>query len=118
MAKKKVYWFPLYMQNQGAIEEIDDAKVGKALKAAMRYFNSKQRSTDEAIEERIPDLETRIAFRIFRQGVDETLEYREKAREWGATGPEAKKEKAKQAAAADEMMEKYGGEEPEMLPYK
>ena len=36
---KKLSWFPLYGNIQGAVEEMRPDNVGKAVLAALRYFN-------------------------------------------------------------------------------
>lgn len=66
------YWFRVYTANRGALNAIDDQKVGDALKAALTYFD--RMGADESIEANITDPETRIAFGIFKQGADDSIE--------------------------------------------
>lgn len=109
MAKsRKLPWFRIYTANRGALENIDNEKVGEALKAAMRYFESS--GTDETIEESITDPLTLIAFGIFRQGADNSIEEYQARREDGRRGAEAKKQKLEQEAI-EKYIRENGGDE-------
>lgn len=110
---KKLQWFRINSAIQQAIEGMDSAKVGDALKAALKYFETM--GQNPAIENGIKDAETRIAFRLLKQGIDESITEYEARREDGKRGAEAKREKEKQAAI-DEVMKRYGGSEPTPNP--
>lgn len=113
MAKKKIPWFRIYATNRGALENIDNEKVGAALKAALLYFDT--HGEDKSIEANISDPTTRIAFGIFKQGIDDSIKEYEERREDGKRGAAAKKEKERQALI-NELSKQYGGNEEEPNP--
>lgn len=109
MAKKSdnLMWFRVYATGREALEEIPDANLGAALKAAMRYFASDGKDT--SIENEITDKLTLIAFKMLKSGVDDSFAAHEVFRASGKKGAEKRKEKA---AAEKAALEKYGNQEP------
>ena len=101
MAKKRVTWFRIYTTNRGAIESISDEKVGMALKAAFRYFGKGE--VDEDASAAFDDPETRIAFGIFKQGIDDSIEEYEARVEDGKKGAEERKKREIQKALEERM---------------
>jgi hypothetical protein len=103
---RKPTWFKVNIANKGALESIDDANVGKALKAALRYFESE--GQDTAAETEIKDPTAKIAFGIFKQGADESIKDYQARVEDGKKGAAAKKEQQDaMAAKVAEFEEKY-----------
>ena len=101
MAKKHLSWFRIYSANRGAIESISDVKVGIALKAAIQYFDKGK--VDEDAAAALSDPETKIAFGIFKQGADDSIEEYEARVEDGKKGAQARKEKEIQKALEEQM---------------
>ena len=79
MAKKSdsLMWFRVYATGREALEEIPDQNLGKALKAAMRYFAANGNAAEiEKIENDIAaenDKLTLIAFKALKTGIDDSL---------------------------------------------
>ena len=88
---KKLSWFPLYGNIQGAVEEMRPESVGKAVVAALRYLNERQEPQAGAM-----DAEAKILFNVFRQSVDDA-------------GKDYAEISAKRAAAARTRWEKERG---------
>ena len=79
MKKKRPTWFKIFLHQKAMIDSVDDATAGKALKAAMQYF--------ETLEE--PENMPQSAFIIFstiKQYIYESFEDYEKKVEGGKTG--------------------------------
>lgn len=119
MAKKSdsLMWFRVYATGREALEEIPDQNLGKALKAAMRYFAANGNAAEiEKIENDIAaenDKLTLIAFKALKTGIDDSFDAHELFRTSGQKGAAKKKEKA---AAEKAALEKYGTTEPEPQP--
>lgn len=110
MAQGTLPWVRLYINNRAAFDAMDNAKIGGALKAALRYADGGQ---DENIGQSITDIETRIAFELLKKGVDDSVAKHAERVESGKKGAEVKREKAKaMQAAIDNLQAKYGGDEP------
>lgn len=108
--EKKAPWFKIYANNRSGLEAIDSAKLGDALKATMKYFDT---GGDPAIAAGIQDEVTRIAFNFLRAGADESLkDFADRIAD-GRRGAAARKEKAQQAETEQRLFEQYGGQESE-----
>ena len=65
MMAKKLSWFPLYGNIQGAVEEMRPDNVGKAVLAALRYFNE-----GEEPKRGTMDAETGFLFRVLKKNIN------------------------------------------------
>ncbi len=61
---KKLSWFPLYGNIQGAVEEMRPDNVGKAVLAALRYFNE-----GETPKAGTMDSEASFLFRVLKKDI-------------------------------------------------
>lgn len=112
MAQKKLPWFRIYTNNTAALKTIDSAKLGDALKAAMDYFDSNGQQA--GIEAGISDPITLLAFRLLKQGADDSIQEHRARIEDGKKGAAAKREKENQMQQQISMyQQQYGGDEPE-----
>ena len=116
MAKKtdELTWFRVHAANREALEVIPDEILGKAFKAAMRYFAD---GNDAEIESGMTgenDKLTLVAYKLLKTGIDESVAAHEVFRASGKKGADKRKanaEEKKVALAA--ALEKYGAAEPE-----
>ena len=109
MAKsRKIPWFRVYTSSKGALQSIDDEKLGKALKAALKYFDNN--GNFENTGNGIADKETLIAFNILKQGIDDSLEEYNARVEDGKKGAAARKTKYQELEnQLEKLSQQYGG---------
>ena len=122
MAKTKdnLDWMRVYRTNRGMIEAADDAKVGRAFKLALRYFDQNGKGLEE-IEAAIQDEVSKMLFGALKQGADDSMRFYADAVEAGRKGGEAKRAKQEQREKAlqdqiDYLNSIYGGDEPTPRP--
>ena len=113
MARKNLQWFRVYGQHEAILRDIDDKKLGEAVKLAFMYFNSSSKQDEEIIKSVLEknDFEFKTAFNVFKQGIDDSKKEYAARVEDGKRGAEARKEKQKQELIEEIMRENGGNEE-------
>ena len=90
--EKRLSWFPIYGNIQGAVEEMRPDSVGKAILAALRYFNEGEEPPEGSL-----DAEAKFLFCMFQQGIKDARAHSEEI-------------SAKRAAAVRKRWEKERGQ--------
>ena len=86
---KKLEWFKCCPSYLGGLDSLDRASIGEALCLILRY--AKSMGEDESIEKGITNHDTKIAFGILKEGVIESIEALNIARENGKKGQEIRR---------------------------
>ena len=103
----------LYVNQLDALELLDDAATGRAVKNILRFAQSN--GTEESIEAAIADRDEQIAYTLLKIGYKDSVNAHESRAEGGRKGGlKTQKANRENAEKAQPYLEKYG--KPEEQP--